>query len=57
MTTFTLSKKNGNPALESSLAQHYILDVGHEISPQTELTLATYYKNSDKLVTKNKDGN
>ena len=54
---YQILAENGNPTLESSLAQHYILEVGHEISPQTELTLATYYKNSDKLVTKNKDGN
>jgi hypothetical protein len=43
--------------LKSSLAQHYILEIEHEISPQTELKLATYYKNSDKLVTKNNVGN
>ena len=47
-------RKDGNPALKSSLSQHYILEIGHKISPQTELKLATYYKNSDKLVTKNK---
>ncbi len=49
--------KDGNPALKSSLSQHYILEIGHKISPQTEVRLATYYKNSDELVTKNKAGN
>ncbi len=53
---FQVLSENGNPALKSSLSQHYILEIEHKISPQTELKLATYYKNSDKLVTKNKDG-
>ena len=54
---FQVLSENGNPALKSSLSQHYILEIEHKISPQTELKLATYYKNSDKLVTKNKVGN
>lgn len=54
---FQVLSENGNPALKSSLAQHYILEIGHKISPQTEVKLATYYKNSDKLVTKNSAGN
>ncbi len=54
---YQILAKDGNPALKSSLAQHYILEIEHEISPQTELKLATYYKNSDKLVTKNSVGN
>ena len=54
---YQVLSENGNPALKSSLSQHYILEIGHKISPQTELKLATYYKNSDKLVTKNKAGN
>ena len=54
---YQILAENGNPALKSSLAQHYILEIGHKISPQTEVKFATYYKNSDKLVTKNKAGN
>ena len=54
---YQILAENGNPALKSSLAQHYILEVEHKISPQTEVKLATYYKNSDKLVTKNSVGN
>ena len=54
---YQILAENGNPALKSSLAQHYILEVEHKISPQTEVKLATYYKNSDKLVTKNSAGN
>ena len=53
---YQILAENGNRALDSSLAQHYILEVGHELSPQTELTLATYYKNSRKLVTKDSAG-
>ena len=54
---YQILSEDGNPALKSSLSQHYILEIGHKISPQTEVRLATYYKNSDKLVTKNKAGN
>ncbi|RKU14842.1 hypothetical protein C6501_07685 [Candidatus Poribacteria bacterium] len=54
---FQVLSQDGNPALKSSLSQHYILEIDHKISPQTEVRLATYYKNSDKLVTKNKAGN
>ena len=54
---YQILSEDGNPALKSSLSQHYILEIGHKISPQTELKLATYYKNSDKLVTKNSIGN
>ena len=54
---YQILAENGNPALKSSLSQHYILEVEHKISPQTEVKLATYYKNSDKLVTKNSAGN
>ncbi len=54
---YQVLSENGNPVLKSSLAQHYILEIDHKISPQTELKLATYYKNSDKLVTKNSVGN
>ena len=49
--------KEGNPALKSSLTQHWTLDVEHKILPQTELKLATYYKNADKLITKHNTEN
>ena len=43
--------ENGNSALESSLARHYIMELEHELSSQTELKFATYYKDMRKLVT------
>ena len=43
--------ENGNPALESSLARHYIVELEHELSAQTEVKFATYYKAMQKLVT------
>lgn len=52
---YQILSDSGNPALESSLAQHYILEIEHQIS-QTEIKLATYYKNSNKLVTENNVG-
>ena len=46
-----LLSENGNPALKSSLNRHYIMEIEHELSSQTELKFATYYKNSSKLIT------
>ena len=43
--------ENGNSGLESSLARHYIMELEHELSSQTELKFATYYKDMQKLVT------
>ena len=43
--------KNGNRDLKSSVASHYIIEFEHEISSQTELKLATYYKSLQDLVT------
>ena len=43
--------ENGNSALESSLARHYIMELEHELSARTEFKLATYYKDMQKLVT------
>ena len=43
--------ENGNRALKSSLAQHYIMEFEHELSSQTELKFAVYYKNLQDLVT------
>ena len=46
-----LLAENGNRALESSLTQHYIMELEHALSSRTELKLATYYKDAQKLVT------
>ena len=43
--------ENGNSALESSLARHYIMELEHELSARTEFKFATYYKDMQKLVT------
>ena len=43
--------ENGNSALGSSLARHYIMELEHELSPRTEFKFATYYKDMQKLVT------
>ena len=43
--------EGGNRDLKSSLAQHYVMEFEHEISSQTELKLATYYKSLQDLVT------
>ena len=52
-----LLSENGNPALKSSLARHYIMELEHELSSQTELKFATYYKDSQKLVTEDEISN
>ncbi len=46
-----LLSENGNPALKSSLNQHYIMEIEHELSSQTEVKFATYYKDVRKLIT------
>ena len=46
-----LLAENGNSALASSLTRHYIMELKHEFSSRTELKLATYYKDAQKLVT------
>ena len=43
--------ENGNSALESSLARHYIMELEHELSSRTEFKFATYYKDMQRLVT------
>ncbi len=48
---YQILSENGNPALESSLARHYIMELEHELSSQTEFKFATYYKGMQKLVT------
>ena len=46
-----LLAESGNRALGSSLTRHYIMELEHELSSRTELKLATYYKDAQKLVT------
>ena len=43
--------ENGNSALESSLARHYIMELEGELSARTEFKFAAYYKDMQKLVT------
>ncbi len=43
--------ENGNSALESSIARHYIMELEHDLSSRTEFKFATYYKDMQKLVT------
>ena len=52
-----LLSENGNAALKSSLARHYIMELEHELSSQTEFKFATYYKDSQKLVTEDEVSN
>ncbi len=49
--------ENGNSALESSLARHYIMELEGELSAGTEFKFATYYKDMQKLVTVDKIAN
>ena len=46
-----LLSENGNAALKSSLARHYIMEIEHELSSRTEFKFATYYKDIQKLIT------
>ena len=52
-----LLAEDGNRALESSLTRHYIMELEHELSSRTELKLATYYKDAQKLVTPDEASN
>ena len=49
---YQVLKTDGNRALKSSIAEHYIVELEHELSPQTQLKFALYYKNMEKLVTR-----
>ena len=49
---YQILSENGNKSLTSSLAQHYIMEIEHDVTDQTELKFATYYKNERNLVTK-----
>ena len=48
---YQLLAEDGNRGLESSLTQHYIMELEHELSSRTELKFATYFKDAQKLVT------
>ena len=52
-----LLSENGNTTLKSSLARHYIMEIEHELSSQTELKFATYYKDMQKLITEDEVSN
>ena len=49
---YQVLKEDGNRELKPSLTEHYIMELEHELSPQTELKLAVYYKDMQKLVTR-----
>ncbi len=49
-TPYQLLSENGNPDLKSSLARHYIMEIEHDLTSQTEFKFATYYKDQQKLV-------
>ena len=51
---YQILSENGNADLESSLARHYIMEIEHELTSQTEFKFATYYKDIQKLVTEDK---
>ena len=49
---YQVLKAEGNRNLKSSLTEHYIMELEHQLSPQTELKFALYYKDMQKLVTR-----
>ena len=49
---YQVLKAEGNRNLKSSLTEHYIMELEHELSAQTELKFALYYKDMQKLVTR-----
>ena len=49
---YQVLKADGNRDLKSSLTQHYVMELEHDLSPQTELKFAVYYKDMEKLVTR-----
>ena len=51
---YQILSENGNEDLKSSLARHYIMEIEHDLTSQTEFKFATYYKDEQKLVTKDK---
>ncbi len=49
---YQVLKAEGNRKLKSSLTQHYIMELEHQLSPQTELKFSLYYKHMQKLATR-----
>lgn len=49
---YQVLKADGNRNLKPSLTEHYVIELEHELSPQTELKFAIYYKDMEKLVTR-----
>ena len=49
---YQVLKADGNRDLKSSLTEHYIMELEHELSAQTELKFALYYKDMERLVTR-----
>ncbi|MYA72422.1 TonB-dependent receptor plug domain-containing protein [Candidatus Poribacteria bacterium] len=49
---YQVLKAEGNRNLKPSLTEHYIMELEHELSPQTELKFALYYKDMQRLVTR-----
>lgn len=49
---YQVLKADGNRDLKSSVTEHYIMELEHELSAQTELKFAVYYKDMQKLVTR-----
>ena len=46
---YQVLKADGNRDLKSSLTQHYVMELEHALSPQTELKFAVYYKDMEKI--------
>ena len=49
---YQVLKADGNRDLKSSVTEHYIAELEHELSVQTALKFAVYYKDTQKLVTR-----
>ena len=49
---YQVLKTSGNRDLKSGIAEHYVIELEHELSPQTELKAALYYKDLKNLVTR-----
>ena len=49
---YQVLKVEGTRDLKSSLTEHYVVELEHELSPQTELKFALYYKNMQRLVSR-----
>ena len=47
---YQVLKTDGNRNLKSSVAEHYVVELEHKLSLQTELKFALYYKDLRKLV-------